>query len=278
MPNYYNYMTGEDEDISTAKAFYVICLNPGLQTYKFCASPVELNQLPFDPMTRATQYWPITTQQMDNADQAMWVFGDNVRTAPFSIDQIQSCFGFDPNTTPARGFGQQAQASAEPTQRFRDEMRAERSQVPAGSRVLEDGTIQTRQMRIELVVNLSRGLFTAEDIGDMHGEAITSLTFLGCIDAVREHVLSLDDIKQMGGDAFFKLTPECIGALREGLFSVTDITDKDSNFIHALTRDTCLDALREGRADIQQLKDMSAGELYTANRIGDYPHSPRLGM
>jgi len=259
-------MTVEDEDISTAKAFYVICLNPGLQTYKFCASPVELNQLPFDPMTRATQYWPITTQQMDTADQSMWIFGDNVRTAPFSIDQIQSCFGFDPNTTPAIRFGQQAQTSAE------------RSQAPEGARALEDGTIQTRQMRVELVVNLSHGLFTAEDIGGMHGDAITSLTFLGCIDAVREHVLSLDDIKQMGGDVLFKLTPECISALREGLFSVTDITDKGLNFIHALTRDTCLDALREGRADIQQLKDMSAGELYTANRTGDYPHSSRLGM
>jgi hypothetical protein len=150
-----------------------------------------------------------------------------------------------------------------------------RPHIPEGARVLEDGTIETRQMSIERVVNLSNGLIIAAQLENIHNDAISSLLFPGCMDAFRENVLTLNDLAQLGGDAFFKLTAECIGALRERLFSVTDIYDKNVNFVHALTRAPCLDALRARRTTIALLIDMSADDLYQANRTGEYPNPPR---
>ncbi|MDP3561000.1 MAG: hypothetical protein Q8R83_02330 [Legionellaceae bacterium] len=104
MPNYYNYISGEAEDINTAEAFYVICLNPELQTYKFVASPQDLNILKSDPETRAESYWPITREQIDSAPQDQIFNDDNIRNAPLSLAQIQNCFGFNPQTVPSSQF------------------------------------------------------------------------------------------------------------------------------------------------------------------------------
>jgi len=105
--NYYNYLTLDDEDINTAQAFYIICLNSESQIYKLVASPQALDTLLQDPVTRVAQYWPITREQIDNAPQNQ-IFDNNIRVRPFSLDEIQDCFGFNPQTIPPSEFGSPA--------------------------------------------------------------------------------------------------------------------------------------------------------------------------
>lgn len=105
MPSYYNYLSGEDEDISTSKSFYIICISQEQQLYKFVASPQSVDILRFDPETRILSYWPITREQIDKASQEI-IFNDdgNIRKSPLTLYQIQTFFGFNPQTTQSNRF------------------------------------------------------------------------------------------------------------------------------------------------------------------------------
>ena len=96
MPLYFNIVTQDYEDISTALSFYLIKIN---DKYKFVASASTTYTLNFDEITRITSFWRISRKQvLDNIPELFPGDGE-IRTAPFTKNEVQSMFGFDPENT-----------------------------------------------------------------------------------------------------------------------------------------------------------------------------------
>ena len=236
MSNYFNYMSQEDESIDTAQAFYIICLDSGLQRYKLVASPLALNLLQSDPETRIARYWPITREQIDNAPQAQIFDGDDICTAPFSLAQIQDFFDFDPQTITASQFGPPA-----PMQQ----------QIPP--------LIQQAIQRAPL-----------------DAWQLSSITDRECIEAIQAGTFNLPWLIGRTGQQLEYITkPECIQAMQgpHPIFTMENLTSLDGSQLHSITDPKCIVAIQEEIVTIEQLSEMDIGDLKSAVESGNYPES-----
>ena len=89
--------------------FYLIGLPDG--RFKVCALTADPSsyQVYSDPETRITLYWPITKEELDRANHSELFPNNELRTAPFTLDEINQVFNckplFHPSTTPPWRFG-----------------------------------------------------------------------------------------------------------------------------------------------------------------------------
>lgn len=112
MPTFYDPIELENIDINdNAASFYLINLqnNAG---FKFCATTQNLGSSILaggDPVTRIKEYWPITRDQLNQANLAVLFPNDDLRAAPLSLQELNEVFHFNPPfnpATPKMTFGQ----------------------------------------------------------------------------------------------------------------------------------------------------------------------------
>ena len=93
-------------------------------------------------------------------------------------------------------------------------------------------------------------------------------------EAVHEHTIIPDHVDTLGSAIGIE---EAI-AQSEGLFTATDLAGLTADVLSQLVHPNCLSALREGRTNIDQLKDMTHAELQEANETDEYPATPAPGI
>lgn len=107
MPTFYDPIELEDIDVDDNTAhFYIIKV--GENSYKFCATTQNLNSPEMrggDPETRVRFYWPITREQLNQANFAVLFPNDKMRTSTMTSDVLQNIFHFNPLEQDDRIFG-----------------------------------------------------------------------------------------------------------------------------------------------------------------------------
>lgn len=127
-----------------------------------------------------------------------------------------------------------------------DQLRMLFSALPSSVQSLQLFTQGAPLVSVQEAVNASDGLLTAGNLAGMDSPAIRAA-----------------------------IQPECLQALREGLFTESDLVNmRSAGVIRAITQPECLQALREGRTTIDLLVQMDEGELRVANITGRYPTPP----
>lgn len=99
MRTYFDPVTREDVSIDDASvSFYLIQL-PN-KSFKICATTQDLSSDDMragDPETKIKEYWPITKEQIDNANQSDLFPDDRLCSAPFKDEKtLNAAFNFDP--------------------------------------------------------------------------------------------------------------------------------------------------------------------------------------
>lgn len=102
MLKYHDYITDEDEDISTAVAFYLDLISP--DKYRIKASSKPLDELKACPISRSKFYWPMSREQVTAfflSQEGIFIFDDHF----FSFEEIERYFSFEPNEALKLPFG-----------------------------------------------------------------------------------------------------------------------------------------------------------------------------
>ncbi len=94
MPNYFNYITQNTEDIESVAAFYLI--PTGDNRFKLIASPEQITNLKRDRLTNSNCYWRLTWAQIE-PHVALLFPQNNLRDTPMTVAELETLFGFDQN-------------------------------------------------------------------------------------------------------------------------------------------------------------------------------------
>jgi hypothetical protein len=107
VPTFYDPIEMDDIDIDDSAAnFYIIKVEEN--NYKFCATTQNLNAPEMrrgDPETRVRFYWPITREQLNQANIAVLFPNDKIRTSTITAEALQEIFHFNPVEQDNRVFG-----------------------------------------------------------------------------------------------------------------------------------------------------------------------------
>ncbi|MDF1677660.1 MAG: hypothetical protein P1U32_03080 [Legionellaceae bacterium] len=294
MPTFYDPVELEDVDINDERAkFYLVASKQTGKSDKFklCATIQELDKLKYDPETRAPEYWPITREQIKQADQAA-LFPDNkMRSEPFTLEELNSIFHFDSSFNPD---------NIEKT-KFQLKNPQNITQQPEPGPFARIITGFSRQL-FHLISHeppapsqRTRQLF--DDMAQLHQQATNQNsehnlqtedvphtvedTTVPVPDDLSDQALEIfkDDIlKFMAAEEHILNKPTVIEAIRNGIISVQDFKALDEIQISnigefALGRQGCIDAIVDGRTTIEQLAELDAEALRHAVETDDYPQS-----
>ncbi len=94
MPNYFNYVTLETEDIASAATFYLVPVADN--RFKLIASPEPVANLRRDRITNSNCYWPLTWAQIE--PHVAQLFPENhLRDSPLIGAEVEALFGLNQN-------------------------------------------------------------------------------------------------------------------------------------------------------------------------------------
>jgi hypothetical protein len=284
----------EDIDINDPRVkFYLIDVtgengnNPG---FKFCATIQDLSRLNADPETRQKKYWPVTREQLNKENRDV-LFSEpdeasshrKMRARPFKTAQeVNEAFHFDPPfdplTTETRNFGQSSQQ--EQQERIRQELRQGRE----GTRQANFEAIIQRQ-NLETVTRAhqerrrTNHLYNEQEYDERLRDPARILATEREITNAVEHYEGLFTAEDIAGiernSAHYLIQPQCLDAIREGVITAADIARcANQHVAYQMIQPQCLNAIRESRTTVDQLLNMTAGDLSHANQTGEYPENP----
>ena len=269
MPTYYNYLTLDLEDISTAQAFYLIQLDT--DKYRFCAIPNALNMLSMDPYVRATEYWPITRKQVSNADPNTLFPNDEIRNTPLTLQEVESVFHFQLSTIAKKKFGESTNQLG-----FFQQPQAVQYE-PAIQAVIQQATqlgITARSIN-DIITNplcleaIREGVFTLEDLhnlevhapADARSDAIRFSTYPESIMAIRSHIFTIANLQGLGYSTLNQITrADCINLIARSIFTFQYLAALSGSQIKALITPECVQAIQDGIFTLAELAHLPWSE------------------
>ena len=288
MPTFYESVELENVDIHDDRAkFYLVSSK---DRFKLCATIQDMDALKYDPETRATEYWPITREQIKQADQAALFPDDVMRSEPFTLEEFKTIFRFDEsfNISNMDKIKFHLQGSQNVTQQ---------TEPGPFSRMMTGFARQLRhlisheppapsQRTRQLFDNMAQLQQQATDQNDEHNTQAESPSL-----NVEDNTVPVpDDLSQQASRIFNDALeymaieehilnkPTVIEAIRNGIISVQDFKDLDEIQMReignlALGHQGCIDAIADGSTTIKQLAELDAEVLKHAVETDNYPQS-----
>ena len=270
MPNFYNFLTMENEDINQAAAFYLVRLDDN--RFKFCASPLEPGRMPFDPYTRAQEYWIIDRSIIDGAGQEqidLLFPNGEIQNSGFSTAQLHDLLGFTPNERPSNVFGSDLQPNLPTGIMFNDWVRRyyQEQEAMAISQILaKPGCIQA----------LQDNLWTLQDLSGIDFLKLDYITEPISIQAIRDGIFTLQDLKETNRRVLNLVITfsECIEAIRDHIFTLEDLSTINIRNLRWILTPSCINAIKDGVTTLDHLSHMDVIELRDAVQNNDFRSSP----